>query len=174
MKLFKLKTFSIVAFYSLLFSFLFIACGGSRKVFTPPQSTEKIVTVKEIVRDTVFQTHPDSSMLQALMECQNGKAVIKEIIKSDPGKSNLQPPKIQFKDNILTVDCEAKVQKLFATWKEKHKQETVTVTKTEYKEIQKKLTKWQTLSLWVGQIIITLFISACLVYLMGLGLKKLK
>lgn len=172
MKPFKLKTFSIVIFISLLFSFLLMACGGSRKVFTPTQSTEKTVTVKEIVRDTVFRLEPDVSTLQALIDCQNGKAVIKEIIKADPGKSRLQPPKALIKDNILTVDCEARAQELFASWKEQYKQETV--TKTEYKEIQKKLTKWQTLSLWVVQIIITLFISASLIYLIGLILKKLK
>lgn len=173
MKSFMFKS-SIKIFFMFLFYISFIACGGSKKILKPTQSTDRIITEKEIIKDTIFYTKPDASTLQALIDCQNGKAVIKEVIKSESGDFILQPPKIQFKDNILTVDCEAKAQKLLATWKEKHKQETVTVTKTEYKEIQKKLTKWQTLSLWVGQIIITLFISACLVYLIGLGLKKLK
>lgn len=170
MKPFKLITFSVVAFLSFLSLYLIVGCGG-RKDFTPPKSTDKTLSVKEIVRDTVFLTRPDSSALKALVECQNGKAVIKEIINSEPGKNNLQPPKAQLEDNILTVDCEAKAQELFATWKERYKEETTTVTNTEYINV---LTGWQTFFIFVGKIMIFLFIGVIIAHLIELGIKKRK
>ena len=75
-------------------------------------------TITETVHDTVFEIAADSSAYKALLECQNGKVVIKEIVKNVHGK-HMNIPAVTIKDNQLSVDCLAEAQRLLAQWKSK-------------------------------------------------------
>jgi hypothetical protein len=77
---------------------------------------ETIRTKIETVHDTVFTIEKDSSSIRALIECINGKPVIKKVVQSKPGR-NLKSPTVYLQDNVLKVDCEAEAQRLFAQYK---------------------------------------------------------
>lgn len=90
-----------------------VSCGSSRPIVVKNETTK---TIKETVHDTVFKIEKDSSSLKALIECQNGKPILKNIVQSEPGR-NLNSPKVRLSGNILQVDCEVRAQELFAKWK---------------------------------------------------------
>lgn len=131
----------------LLFTATFLtACKTSK----PTILTEKYFeTVTEAVHDTVFETEADSSFYKALLECKNGKIVTKEVINASPGK-NLRAPKVTIKDNQLTIDCYAEVQKLLAQWKSK--QITKTTLKPAPVYIERELTFLEKFFMNLGKI----------------------
>jgi hypothetical protein len=96
-------------------------------------------TITETVHDTIFKTEKDSSSIKALLECQNGKVIFKNIVQSEPGRT-LKSPKVRIVDNVLQVDCEARAQELLAHYKNTHEAKFLTITKTI--EVNK-LTWWQ-------------------------------
>ncbi|WP_395049405.1 hypothetical protein [Flavobacterium sp.] len=125
----------------LFFSLVVLASCGSSK---PATTENKTITFKETVHDTVFTIEKDSSSLKALLECQNGKVVIKNIVQSEPGRK-LKSPKVQIADNVLQVDCEARAQELLAHYKDTQQATVQTITNTI--EVNK-LTFWQQLQIW--------------------------
>ncbi|WP_291122775.1 hypothetical protein [Flavobacterium sp. UBA6046] len=159
-----MKQFKITHFLSFLFLFVLLAttlssCKSASVV--PPATTEttKTITIKEVVRDTIFKTEKDSSYYKAYLNCVNGKVVVKQdtkpIIKL--GKF-LQPPKVSLKDNILTIDCKAEAQKLFAQWKDIYRENMKSVLTTKYVEVEKPLTYWQKTEIILGRIFLGLIL----------------
>lgn len=137
----------------LFFSIVVLASCGSSKPTTFENKTQTI-TVKETVHDTVFKIEKDSSSYWALLECQQGKVVLKNIIQSGSGRT-LKSPKVQIADNVLQVDCQARAQELLAHYKNTHKAEIV------IKEIPievNKLTFLQEFQIWLGRILLLLFL----------------
>ncbi|MCK8143205.1 hypothetical protein MW871_15045 [Flavobacterium sp. I-SCBP12n] len=90
-----------------------VSCGSSKPIVLQNETTKTRI---ETVHDTVFKIEKDSSSIAALLECQNGKVILKKIVQSESG-SKLKIPKIRLADNLLRVDCEAEAQKLFAQYK---------------------------------------------------------
>ena len=115
---------------SLFFLFAVVSCSSTKPTVTEEQITTK--TTVQTVHDTVFKTEIDSSAYRALLECRDGKVVVKEVSKSEPGRI-LKSPKVRVDNNNLSVDCEAKAQELFAFWKSTQVKEieyrTITITK---------------------------------------------
>ena len=112
---------------ALIFCCLFVlltmvSCGSSKPIVL---QNETIKTKIETVHDTVFKIEKDSSSIAALLECQNGKVVIKNIVQSESG-SKLKIPKVRIRDNLLQVDCEAIAQQLFAQYKNTFESENKT------------------------------------------------
>jgi len=99
----------------LFFSLVVLASCGSSKPATFENKTQTI-TIKETVHDTLFKIEKDSSSYRALLECQNGKVVLKNVIQAEPGR-RLNSPKVRLDNNRLKIDCEARAQELFAQWK---------------------------------------------------------
>lgn len=164
MKNLKLKRlFSLLFFFCLLVTTL-SSCKSTSVV--PPTTTEttKTITKTEVIRDTVFEIQKDSSYYKAYLECVNGQVVIKEKTVPLTKKGNyLQPPKVNIKDNIITVDCEAEAQKLFAQWKEIAIAAVIdTLIKNPY-TIEKELSWWQETQIILGRIFLFLAV------LIGLG-----
>lgn len=123
----------------------------------PVVMQNEIKTIVETVHDTVLKIEKDSSSIHALLECQNGKVVLKNIIQSEPGRT-LKSPKVRIVDNFLKVDCEARAQELLAHYKNTHQTTATTITNTV--EVNK-LTFWQQLQIWGFRIfssIILLFV----------------
>jgi predicted small lipoprotein YifL len=100
-----------------------VSCGSGKPIVL---QNETIKTKIETVHDTVFTIEKDSSSIAALLECRNGKVVIKNIVQSESG-SKLKIPTVRIRDNLLQVDCEAKAQKLFAQYKNTFESENKTV-----------------------------------------------
>ena len=130
---------NIKLLFSLFCLFAMVSCSS-----TKPSVTDKEVTTTksvEKVHDTIFKTEIDSSTYKALLECRDGKVVVKEVIQSEPGRK-LKSPKVRIDNNQLNVDCRAEAEKLFAFWKSTNIQEVQyrTITVTKFTNI---LTFWQ-------------------------------
>jgi len=106
---------------------LLVSCGSTKPVVVKNDTTT-IKTITETVHDTIFKIEKDSSYYQALLDCQDGKVVVKNVTQSEPGR-NLKSPKVRIENNKLEVDCEARAQELFAQWKSTHETELVFDTK---------------------------------------------
>lgn len=129
----------------ILIPFLFFGCKTQKRV---PTVIER--EVKVVVRDTVFQIEGDSSRVVALVKCADNKPVEIRQIKETAG-TYLNVPKLVLNDNILTVDCEARAQELFAQWKETHSTE-----KTEVPVYINELTFWQEVQINLGRVFLLL------------------
>ncbi|WP_281322158.1 hypothetical protein [Flavobacterium aestivum] len=139
----------------LLFSLLMLSCGGSKQ--TPQESVEKhTTTIKEVVHDTTFVTVPDTATYRALLDCKNGKVVIKEVYTNTEGKTHLKKPKVKIDNNKLSVDCEARAQELFAQWKSQQKETVIEIVKHIPVEVVKSLTFWQKVQIWSGRVFLFL------------------
>jgi hypothetical protein len=114
-----------------------VSCGSSKPIVLQNETTKTII---ETVHDTIFKIEKDSSSLEALLECQNGKVVIKQIVQGEPGRT-LKSPKVRIADNLLKVDCEARAQELLAHYKSTH-EANLTLKIPPPIEVNK-LTDWQ-------------------------------
>lgn len=146
----KIKLVALL-FIGFVMGNLLVSCRTSNVPITT--ETTKIITIKEVVRDTVFTIEKDNSYYNALLECQNGKVVIKDEPKKTKG-NNLEPPKVTIRDNVLEVDCEKEAQKLFAQWKDTYTIENATTVITIPVYIEKELSYWQSTEIWCGRIFI--------------------
>lgn len=130
-----------------------VSCGSTKPETTSEKQT---VTIKEIVHDTTFVTVPDTATYKALLDCQNGKVVVKEVLSNTEGKNHLKKPKVKIDNNKLSVDCEAKAQELFAQWKSQQKETVIETVKYIHVEVEKPLTFWQKVQIWSGRIFLFL------------------
>jgi len=119
---------------------LLVSCGSTKPVVVKNE-TVTTKTITETVHDTIFKIEKDSSYYQALLDCQDGKVVVKNVIQSEPGR-NLKSPKVRVDNNQLNVDCEAQAEELFAQWKSTHETDSITITK-EVPVVTNVLTWWQ-------------------------------
>ena len=112
----------------------------------------------------VFKIQKDSSSFKALLECQNGKVVVKNVTQAEPGRT-LKSPKVRLDNNKLNVDCELKEQELYARWKSQQVKETEVKTVNITKFINN-LTFWQKVQIWLGRLLLLLllFLMARFVY----------
>jgi hypothetical protein len=113
-KIFKMKK-AFIYWFTFLLILLFMTSCKSKKVVVQKEITRDTIT--ETLHDTVFKVEKDSSFYNALLECQNGKVVVKELTNTSAGRK-LKTPKVVIQDNQLKVDCKTEVETLFAFWKD--------------------------------------------------------
>lgn len=148
MKNLELKCWGIFLVFLLVLASPFLLSGCKT---LPPASETTEVKVTETLRDTVFTEVPDSSSIKALIECQNNKPVIKQIIQAKSGK-RIRPPSLTLKaDNILQCDCKADSLKFIAFWKDKYRE--LSSVKQKPVLVEKKLTWWQETWIALGKIL---------------------
>lgn len=154
----KLKSLTL-----LLITLLLITSCRSPKPVQNENKTQTI-TITETLHDTIFKIAKDSSSYHALLECLNGKVILKNVIQAEPGRT-LKSPKVRLDNNKLQVNCNLKEQELYAAWKSKQVKEvqekTITITKfTNY------LTFWQKVQIWLGRflLLVLLMLIARFVY----------
>lgn len=149
----------IILWFMFLAVLLFMTSCGSKK----PIVVEKTKTVTETIRerDTVIQVEVDSSAYKALIECQNGKPVIKEVIESKSG-TNLKKPKVELNANgELAVDCETELRELRFKLRDKEKTSIETIEIPI--EVPAEISGWQWFQIWAGRLFLLLLIG------LGLG-----
>ena len=123
--------------------------------------TEKKETVTEILRDTIIMVQPDSSILQALVQCDStGRARLQEInalkesarlqqtIKIDPDPKPHKP-------TVITIKTQVDSMGIYLIYKERYK-ETAEIQQIE-SVIEKEvniLKTWQKVLMWLGALAI--------------------
>jgi hypothetical protein len=135
-----MKKNSIRILCCLFVLFTIVGCSSQKPIVLQNETTK---TTVETVHDTVFKIEKDSSALEALLACQNGKVVVKQIVQGKSGRA-LNSPRIRIADNHLKVDCEARAQELLAHYKNTHEATVQKITNTI--EVNK-LTQWQQLQI---------------------------
>ena len=141
----------VFLFFSAL---VLVSCKSPKPVLSEEKT--KMITIKETVHDTVFKIQKDSSSYRALLECQNGKVVVKNVIQAEPGRT-LKSPKVRLDNNKLNVDCELKEQELYARWKSQQVKETEVKTINTTKFVNY-LTFWQKVQIWLGRIFLLVLV----------------
>ena len=132
-----------------------------------PSSTEVIErteVVKEVVRDTVVQVQPDSSILRALIQCDStGRARLQEINTLKESARLQQSIKMEsdplpYQPTAITVKTVVDSMGIYLTYKDRFKEsvETREIETIIEKEVNI-LHWWQTLLMWVGVIFTLLF-----------------
>ena len=133
-----------------------------------PSSTEVIErteVVKEIVRDTVVQVQPDSSILQALIQCDStGRARLQEIKTLKESARLQQSIKMEadplpYQPTAITVKTVVDSMGIYLTYKDRFKEsvETREIETIIEKEVNI-LYWWQKLLVLIGIIFSLLFI----------------
>lgn len=131
------------------------------------ENTERIVTVTEIVRDTVIQVQPDSSIVEALIRCDStGRARLEEI------QALRQSARVQqslaLKDNRLTAMAVVDSMGIYLTYKDRCKEEVkVQTIETVIEKEVNILYWWQKSLMWAGTVALSLIVSMILFRLSG-------
>ncbi|GAA3734880.1 hypothetical protein GCM10022422_17240 [Flavobacterium ginsengisoli] len=139
-----------------------ISCRSPKPVQN--ENKTQTITITETLHDTVFKIAKDSSSYNALLECLNGKVILKNVIQAEPGRT-LKSPRVRLDNNKLQVDCNLKEQELYAHWKSKQvkdvQEKTITIT-----EFTNYLTFWQKVQIWLGRslLLILLFLIGRFLY----------
>ena len=134
-----------------------------------PQTTttvEHVEVVKEVVRDTVIQVQPDSSILQALFKCDStGRARLQEIQTLKESARLQQSIKMEadplpYQPTVITVKATVDSMGIYLTYKDRFKEsvETREIETIIEKEVNI-LHWWQKLLMWAGGIVITITVG---------------
>ena len=134
-----------------------------------PQTTttvDHVEVVKEVVRDTVIQVQPDSSILQALIKCDStGRARLQEIQTLKESARLQQSIKMEadplpYQPTVITVTATVDSMGIYLTYKDRFKEST------EVREIETIIEKevniiywWQKVLMWIGGIVIMVSIG---------------
>ena len=123
---------------------------------------ERTEIVKEVVRDTVVQVQPDSSILQALIQCDStGRARLQEIQTLKESARLQQSIKMEseplpYQPTAITVKTVVDSMGIYLTYKDRFKEYT------EVREIETIIEKevnilhwWQKMLMWLGVMAIT-------------------
>ena len=134
-----------------------------------PQTTttvEHFEVVKEVVRDTVIQVQPDSSILQALIQCDStGRARLQEIQTLKESARLQQSIKMEadplpYQPTVITVKATVDSMGIYLTYKDRFKEsvETREIETIIEKEVNI-LHWWQKLLMWVGGIVLAITVG---------------
>ena len=134
-----------------------------------PQTTttvEHFEVVKEVVRDTVVQVQPDSSILQALIKCDStGRARLQEIQTLKESARLQQSIKMEadplpYQPTVITVTATVDSMGIYLTYRDRFKEsvETREIETIIEKEVNI-LHWWQKLLMWAGGIVITITVG---------------
>ena len=132
-----------------------------------PQTTttvEHFEVVNEVVRDTVVQVQPDSSILQALIKCDStGRARLQEIQTLKESARLQQSIKMEadplpYQPTVITVKATVDSMGIYLTYKDRFKESTeVREIKTIIEKEVNILHWWQKVLMWIGIVFSLLF-----------------
>lgn len=126
-----------------------------------------IVRTVETIKDTVVVIAADSSLIQALLECDSLNQVrIKQIISYKQG-SNMPLPSISIQGNVLTAKASVEERNLLLQYKHKYTELLHKTSKDVTKILEvNKLYWWQKTLMWCG--------IALLIYVITLIIRFIK
>ena len=146
-----------------LLATLLVLQGCCPKLYpSSTESIERIEVVKEIIRDTVIQVQPDSSILHALIQCDStGRARLQEIntLKESARLQQsiqMEPEPLPYQPTAITVKTVVDSMGIYLTYKDRFKEST------EVREIETIIEKevnilywWQKMLMWIGGLAVT-------------------
>ena len=141
-------------FLILLLAALMSGCISEKRCaerYPPAERTTVIVQHDTIttVKDSLIPLPADSGLIKALLECQDGKVVVKEIMEVKPGKRVV--PFFSVQNNVLTTGAKIDSSSIYFSWKETHIRESRIESKTIEKPVYK-VTGFQNFLIWSGGI----------------------
>jgi len=136
-----------------------------QKRYPPAERTETFVQHDTVitVKDSLIPLPADSGLIRALLECREGKVVIRQIEEIKSGKKIV--PFIDLKNNVLTTGARIDSSSFYFAWKETHIRQSKIQVKTIEKPVYK-VTGFQNFLIWSGGIawsILLAFIGFALV-----------
>jgi len=136
-----------------------------QKRYPPAERTETVIQHDTVttVKDSLIPLPADSGLIRALLECREGKVVIRQIEEIKPGKKIV--PFIDLKNNVLTTGARIDSSSIYFAWKETHIRQSKIQVKTIEKPVYK-VTGFQNFLIWSGGIawsILLAFIGFALV-----------
>ena len=139
-------------FLILLLAALLSGCISERrcaKRYPPAERSDIFVQHDTVtcVKDSLIPLPADSGLIKALLECQDGKVVVKEILEVKPGKRVV--PFLNIQNNILTTGAKIDSSSIYFAWKETHIQESRIESRTIEKPVYK-VTGFQNFLIWSG------------------------
>ena len=142
-----------------------------QKRYPPAERTETFIQHDTVtcVKDSLIPLPADSGLIRALLECQDGKVVIRQIEEIKPGKKVV--PFIDLKNNVLTTGARIDSSSVYISWKETHIRES----KVQLKVIEKpvyKVTGFQNFLIWSGGIAWSILVALIGVALIRAFIKK--
>lgn len=129
------------------------AISCSRRQY-PVQTTQttSVTTITEVQHDTIVTIQPDTSMLQALIECDStGQAYLREInqLKS----SSYLHQSLNLTNNVLTATAVVDSMDIYLTYKDRYQETTNTTTETKTVTVTTNIMKpWQQMLMYLGAI----------------------
>ena len=132
--------------------------------------TEKKETVTEILRDTIIMVQPDSSIMQALVQCDStGRARLQEInalkesarlqqtIKIDPDPKPHKP-------TVITIKTQVDSMGIYLIYKERNMESAeIQQIETVIEKEVNILKTWQKVLMWLGAISVIIVIGYLLI-----------
>ena len=121
------------------------------------------------VKDSLIPLPSDSGLIKALLECQDGKVVVKEILEVKPGKRVV--PFFSVQNNVLTTGAKIDSSSIYFAWKETHIREFRIESSIIEKPVYK-VTGLQNFLIWSGGIAWAIIVIMVGINLILLYLKK--
>ena len=121
------------------------------------------------VKDSLIFLPADSGWLKALLECQDGKVVVKEILEVKPGKRIV--PFLSLQNNVLTTGAKIDSSLIYFAWKETHIRESRIESRTIEMPVFK-VTGFQNFLIWSGGIAWAIIVILIAVNLIRFYLKR--
>ena len=121
------------------------------------------------VKDSLIPLPADSGLIKALLECQDGKVVVKEILSIKPGKRLI--PFFSVQNNVLTTGAKIDSSSIYFSWKETHIRESRIESKTIEKPVYK-VTGFQNFLIWSGGIAWAIIVILVAIKLIRFYLKR--
>jgi len=141
-------------FLILLLAALMSGCISEKRCaerYPPAERSDVFVQHDTVtcVRDSLIPLPADSGLIKALLECQDGKVVVKQILDVKPGKRVV--PFFSVQDNVLTTGAKIDSSSIYFSWKETHIRDSRIETRTIEKPVYK-VSGVQNFLIWSGGI----------------------
>jgi hypothetical protein len=142
-----------------------------QKRYPPDERTETFIQHDTVtyVKDSLIPLPADSGLIKALLECQDGKVVVKEILEVKPGKRVV--PFFSVQNNVLTTGAKIDSSSIYFAWKETHIREFRIQSSTIEKPVYK-VTGLQNFLIWSGGIAWAIIVIMVGIKLIRLYLKR--
>mgnify|MGYP006995481661 FL=1 len=121
------------------------------------------------VKDSLIPLPADSGLIKALLECQDGKVVVKEILEVKPGRRVV--PFFSVQNNVLTTGAMIDSSSIYFSWKETHIRESRIESRTIEKTVYK-VSGFQDFLIWTGGIAWAIIVVLVAIKLIRFYLKR--
>ena len=161
-------------FLILLLAALMTGCISEKRCaerYPPAERSDIFVQHDTVtcVKDSLIPLPADSGLIKALLECQDGKVVVKEILEAKPGMRVV--PFFSVQNNVLTTGAKIDSSSIYFSWKETHIRESRIESKTIEKPVYK-VTAFQNFLIWSGGIAWAIIVVLVAIKLIRFYLKR--